>query len=378
MSKNENDKTRKHHFIQGMDGKRHKKRIVFCWPLISGYMAACWQELSKRPDIDLFVIGFAPKDDDLVAFSSEIMAGVEHRLLINNERYDWKLIRSIILSIQPDMLFISGWFHPPYKRLYYDKMLGNIPIVLVMDNTLRLDWRQRLAPFLIRPILNRVRFVFVPGERSWQLARYWNVPEYKIIRGLYSVDFKNLSPIYNKRKKHPDGWPKSFLFSGRYHPRKGIDVMLEGYDLYHGQNKNAWPLRCCGMGPLASELCGVPGVEDFGFLQPKDMLGIWAESGSLILFSRFESWGQVIVEACATGLPVLCTEACGASVELIKSFYNGLVVPADDPKDVAKGLQWLHDHYDVLPEMGARSQSLGAAYSAEMWTNRVCAMVEAM
>ncbi len=86
-----------------------------------------------------------------------------------------------------------------------------------------------------------------------------------------------------------------------------------------------------------------------------------------MLPSVYEPWGVVIAEAAATGLPVICTEACGASVEIVRTGYNGLVVPTADEGALFRALTWAHENHDQLPEMGRRAAVYARAHSATRW-----------
>jgi glycosyltransferase involved in cell wall biosynthesis len=77
-----------------------------------------------------------------------------------------------------------------------------------------------------------------------------------------------------------------------------------------------------------------------------------------------------VVEASSAGLPVVCTEACGSAVELVRSYYNGVTVATDNAGALADGLRFIHDNADRLPEMGRRGRDLAAAYSAQIWAQR--------
>ncbi len=141
--------------------------------------------------------------------------------------------------------------------------------------------------------------------------------------------------------------------------------------LYRDAVDEPWPLRTCGSGPLREQFTQTEGIEDFGFVQPADLPEHLVESGVLVQASLDDAWPLTIVEACAAGLPVVCSEACGSSVELVRPYHNGLIAATEDPISLANRLLWMHTHYDELETMGVRSGQLGAAYSAERWADRV-------
>jgi glycosyltransferase involved in cell wall biosynthesis len=72
----------------------------------------------------------------------------------------------------------------------------------------------------------------------------------------------------------------------------------------------------------------------------------YAEADLLVLASRAESWGMVVTESLARGVPVLATEVGGLSESLEPSPVGrpGLLVPADDVAALAGALRrWLED-----------------------------------
>jgi glycosyltransferase involved in cell wall biosynthesis len=123
---------------------------------------------------------------------------------------------------------------------------------------------------------------------------------------------------------------------------------------------------------MATTVAAAPGVTDLGFVQPAELPRILLAHGAFVFVSRFEPWGVALAEAMASGLPAICSEACGASVELVRHLHNGLLVPTEDADAVAAGMGWMHSRYDELPEMGRRAREFAAAFSAERWGERWC------
>jgi glycosyltransferase involved in cell wall biosynthesis len=223
----------------------------------------------------------------------------------------------------------------------------------------------------------------VAGERAWQLGRLLGVPEEKLHRGVYGFDGREFGAVLPRRPRDGRDWPRAFLFVGRYIPVKGIDELLDAYARYRSmpraQSSNEpWTLTCCGKGPLAHLMSGQPGVRDIGFIAPPDLPNVLAQQGAFILPSLYEPWGVALAEGMATGMPAICTEACGASVDLVRPLYNGLLCTTGDARALAEAMSWIEEHQAQLPEMGRRAAELAAAFDAEFWATRCVEMFKEM
>jgi glycosyltransferase involved in cell wall biosynthesis len=138
-------------------------------------------------------------------------------------------------------------------------------------------------------------------------------------------------------------------------PDKGHDVLLAGLatamDL-------AW--RCACVGSLVRDPAFADGVlrraQDGGlgdrvrFSGPRtgpELDGAYAAADLLVLASHAETYGMVVTEALARGLPVLATEVGGVTAALGHADDGtrpGLLVPAGDPAAFGAALRaWLAD-----------------------------------
>jgi glycosyltransferase involved in cell wall biosynthesis len=78
----------------------------------------------------------------------------------------------------------------------------------------------------------------------------------------------------------------------------------------------------------------------------EDLDKAYAEADALVLASRAESWGMVVTEALARGIPVLATDVGGLSEALGSAPVGlpGVLVPAGDVSAMAGSLRhWLED-----------------------------------
>lgn len=346
-------------------------RVVFCWPELPGYMVPCWDKLASDRGFQVHVICGAPGS---FARDNGYRPPGTHRFALHaldaSDLENADLVANLVATLCPDVIYLPGWQVPSFTRLPFDDRVSSAQFILGFDTIRRDTWRQGLARFKLGRYLERMNRVMVPGERGWEFARnVLKVSQAKIRRGLYSFDFAAFQPAQEARRRHAS-WPQKFLFVGRYVPAKGIDVLLEAYREYRSSADRPWPISFCGTGELGRLLQDVEGVHDLGFVQPSDLPAVMADHGAFVMPSRHEPWGVAIGEAAAAGLPLICSEACGALAEFVRPYFNGLTVEPDDAGALARALFWIHQQAKALPEFGRRSQHLAEAFSAEMWATR--------
>lgn len=67
--------------------------------------------------------------------------------------------------------------------------------------------------------------------------------------------------------------------------------------------------------------------------------------------TRGDTWGLVINEAMANGLPVITTKRCVAGVELIKDGENGYIIDVDDTEALVNKILTLRDNEELCRQM---------------------------
>jgi glycosyltransferase involved in cell wall biosynthesis len=345
--------------------------IVFCWAEVAGYMPACWRALAARPGVRLHVLH--PKqlpNNPANPFALDpLMQGLSHEMFDRSRPDVDSWLREAVRRHHPDVVVICGWVFWPYLGLMRDTELQGVRFVLGMDTPWRGTLRQRLARLRLGATIGRMSAVITAGQGSAEYARRLGIDDARIHKGFYGFDFAPLAPVADRRRA-TGAWPRRFLFVGRYIGAKGLDTLMSAYRLYRSRVSTPWSLSCCGSGTEARLLHGVDGVTDLGFVQPAQMPDVLADHGAFVLPSRYEPWGVVIAEAAASGLPVVCSDACGAADDIVREYYSGIVTAAGDVEGLARALQWMHEHEAELPEMGDRGRALAGAFSASSWAAR--------
>lgn len=296
------------------------------------------------------------------------MDGIDWLPLDERQRFQVPYLVDQVAEFRADAVILCGWLNRAYRRLPVVAAASGRRFIMSMDTPWRGTPRQYAAPWILRRYLSRIDTVFVTGERCWQYAKWLGVPEQRIHRGVYGIDHAVLAPLFEARLSAGD-WPRQFLFAGRYSPEKGLDLLMAAYADYRAAVADPWPLVLCGKGPLAATVTNRPGVTDLGFQQPTAVRDFMTTSGSFILPSTFDPWPLALVEACAAGLPVVASEACGSAVELIRDGFSGFTFATGDRASLVHALLRVH-HASDLPEVGRRARSFAEPYAAQAWADR--------
>jgi glycosyltransferase involved in cell wall biosynthesis len=146
------------------------------------------------------------------------------------------------------------------------------------------------------------------------------------------------------------------LAMGRLHENKGFDVLLHAMV----EMPDHW-LWIAGEGPegpalsqLASELGVADRVRFLGWRDDSDAL--MQACDMFVCSSRHEPLGNIVLEAWASGKPVVAAAAAGPS-GLIGANEAGLLVPVEDPKALAQGIVTLSNDADLAGGLAAEGHA---------------------
>jgi glycosyltransferase involved in cell wall biosynthesis len=91
----------------------------------------------------------------------------------------------------------------------------------------------------------------------------------------------------------------------------------------------------------------------------------------LVLPTYADTWGLVVNEAMACGLPVILSRAAGCATELVRDNWNGLLVLPRDVSSLTLAMQTLAAQPDLCATMGANSAQHILHYSPEEWSRGI-------
>lgn len=151
----------------------------------------------------------------------------------------------------------------------------------------------------------------------------------------------------------PTGRGFAFVTIAALYPYKGLDVLLHGFKQAFGDD-DRYRLNIIGDGPLRQELQGITAalgleaqVTFAGTRSKPDVLTAIDGSHALVLSSRIETFGVVLIEALARGRPVIATQ-CGGPSDIVGP-DDGILVAVDDVAQLATAMRTIAqtaDSYD--------------------------------
>ena len=278
---------------------------------------------------------------------------------------------AMVSDFDPDAVLMTSWNFAKSYREVMKAVPERVVRVLIMDNLWRAAPRQWLGRLTHRWYVDTIAdAVLVPSDRSEFYARRLGFGPADIIRGSISADTRLFHSA--PRTAEELAGRRSFLSVGRLVDHKGADVLAAAYQRYREHVDNPWDLHVAGIGSLQPLLEGQPGITLHGFLQPPQIADLMRSVSCLLCTSHIEPYGVVVHEAAASGLPILCSDFCGAAPGLVQDGYNGWMVPSGDIDQWADAMARLSAlPGERLAEMSDVGRALSTRFSPDGWARNL-------
>lgn len=153
------------------------------------------------------------------------------------------------------------------------------------------------------------------------------------------------SDIYKmaKEKTNDDILNSTFILAvGRLVDQKGFDTLIKSFALVLEKGIKV-DLVILGDGPLLNDLKNLSielKIEDKvhfkGFVQ--NLYPYYKNCSIFVLTSRFEGFGNVIIEALAFGKPIVSTKCAGGPLYILQNGENALLASIDNTKEISEAL----------------------------------------
>jgi len=258
-------------------------------------------------------------------------------------------LNKVIDDFQPDIIFLMTEFSMGLSGLVYGKKHG-IPVISnYSTNFTTILHQYKLGVFekaldnYLRWFHNEADHCVTPSNESRKELEKFGVKEISIFsRG---IDFDNFSP-----EKKTDDFRRMYgvegkillLFVGRVSLEKDLYVLRDSMFKLNESYKDRIALIITGDGPMKSELeQTMPDNVIFtGYRKGSELAEIYASCDIFAFPSSFETFGNVVLEASASGLPVVGVNE-GGVLEIIDHGRTGYLANPRDPESFAACLEKL-------------------------------------
>jgi glycosyltransferase involved in cell wall biosynthesis len=350
------------------------------------YQAPLFRAIAKQPNIDLTVFfgsnhGIAPGKLDpgfgkAFAWDISLLDGYKH-IFLNNSRpdmevSDWRLdapdLKSYFKSESYDAVLVFGWSKVLFWEAIWWARKYSIPLIQRGESNLThtQSWFVKAAKKVLFPILFKQFKAFLAiGSLNAKLYRHFGVPEKAIFSAPYCVDNNFFSERAAAQTENTRQIRRElgisvdetvFLFSAKFIDRKRpMDLINAASKCRTAEESHlilvgdGALLETCRNEIAANKLTNVHLV---GFKNQSELPTLYAAADVLVLPSEYETWGLVVNEAMACGLPCIVSDTCGAAADMILEGKTGFTYPMGDVQRLAELMMFMADNKEQRREMG--------------------------
>ena len=362
-----------------------KRRLVVITELIAPYRIPVFNELAKHESIDVKVIFLAATDPSMrqwriyseeIRFWHHILPSWRNRigkynLLLNQNPGE------ILNRLRPDVILCGGYnYFASWQALRWSRR-NNVPFLLWCESTANDDRSGNIVlESLKRSFFSRCDGFVVPGISAREYAQTKGALPGNTFIAPNAVDNALFAAgAESARMDAPRtlgrlGLPaRFFLFVGRLVKEKGVNELIEAYAALPEGVRSKIGLVLAGEGALRAELESraraiFPGCVHFaGFVHREELANYYGLAECLVFPTHSDTWGMVVNEAMACGLPIICSEVAGCAADLLRA--NGIVVSPQDSSQLSDAMKRLAGDSALREQMSSCSREIIRRYSPE-------------
>lgn len=337
------------------------------------YYAPWFRHLARRLEIEVF---YAHRQDARgqadagfgveFAWDIPLLDGYPYRWLTNVARrpdggsfgrFDTPEVYDIVRQGRFDAFLVFGWNHKSALQTIRACWRARVPVLMRGDSQLvtRRSWALSTLKYLpYRWFLPRLAAHLYVGQRNRAYLRHYGVPEDRLFFAPHFVDnaYFASSAWEAEEEGQPAalrdelGIPKDafvFAFVGKLIPKKRpADLVQACLALFRSPEGADVHALFVGDGPLRHSLELLPRphadrIHFAGFCNQSRLPAAYRAANALVLPSDGrETWGLVVNEAAACGVPAVVSDAGGCAPDMIDEGRTGYTYPVGDVEALAR------------------------------------------
>jgi glycosyltransferase involved in cell wall biosynthesis len=317
---------------------------------------------------------FDPQFEKVFRWDIETLAGYPYQFLEtasgSSPSSFWKCrlreqLRLRIRSSGVKAVWVQGWQVAGYWQAVREAVAAEVKVWLRAESNDLAPvhwWKKQAKRAALGYLFSHVDLFLCIGSANERLYRRYNVPQAKMFSAPYAVDNDRFGAqaigLRSERAKLRRAWGIAddafcILFCGKLIDKKRPMDIVNAVNLLRGRSQGAdIHLLFVGTGKLGHELraaCNATfdaeapentkrnvdavAASFAGFLNQTEISRAYVAADCLVLPSDYgETWGLVVNEALASGLPCIVSDACGCAEDLIE---KGLSFPLGNQAELA-------------------------------------------
>lgn len=213
---------------------------------------------------------------------------------------------------------------------------------------------QGVIRWVTKSVAKKVDKIICVNEDYIPIYTSWGIDQDKLVYIPNGIDTEKFSPGKSDIKKKLK-CKNLLVFWGRLGYQKNIQILIKAFK---NINTPDTKMVIIGKGPDIKKLKtltnGDKNIIFTGYLSDNELLNYARGADVAVLPSRAESWGLVIGEAMACGLPVISSNV-GKAGELLGE-DRGLILKGDTVAELSEKIDYLLNNKQIAKGMGIRSR----------------------
>jgi glycosyltransferase involved in cell wall biosynthesis len=232
----------------------------------------------------------------------------------------------------------------------------------MIDNESGAGWRRALQAFAVRTAYRKAdRVVAISDGVGEALSRRFHI-EAKRVRTIHNA--VDVAAVQARATETMSDLPNRpfIVAAGRLVHQKGFDLLIRAFAEKLATREIA--LIILGEGPERAALQQL--TERLGLEERVQLMGFranpwsyFARAAAFVCSSRWEGFGNVIIEAMACGTPIIATDCDFGPREIVRHGDSGLLVPAGDVEALGDAMRSVVDDRSLAARLadGARRRA---------------------
>jgi N-acetyl-alpha-D-glucosaminyl L-malate synthase BshA len=279
----------------------------------------------------------------------------------------WLKILLLVKKIKPDIVHgqdIVGMGVPSFLA----KRLLKRPCIIWGRGT-----DVYLPGLFIRPLSklilrNANTVIALTEDMKREMQKIWNRDIFVIPNGIDLERFDDLPRDEMRVKLQVKVDERRIIFVGRFRPDKGVTYLIKAMDIVRQRDQSA-RLMLVGEGPEEDSLRQLVGqlnlgscINFVGQIPNERVPQYMAAADVFVLPSLYEGFPNVVLEAMASGLPIVASKV-GGLPEIVEDGQNGFLVEPKNPEQIADKILLLLRDDELTRRISRNNKEKAKRYS---------------